>query len=135
MIARTQPKTWGIQRQLVSRFLLKPKHWYLQLCLINNGILPFTKACYDLCKCWKEKGQTRKISVKQLQWLRAQNTDAQNDGVLLSSCFSWYCRHDKGNITTNMQFRTNEKNNISLCRRKTQLLHTLTNEYTLYMWK
>ena len=67
----------------------------------------------ELCKCWKEKGQTRNISVEQLQWLRAQNADAQieNDGALCSKCLSRYYRRDKGTNTTNKQSRTNEKKN------------------------
>ena len=73
--------------------------------------MPFTKTRCELCKCWKEKGQTRKISVEQLQWLRAQNADAQieNDGALCSKCLSTYYRRDKGTNTTNKQSRTNEK--------------------------
>ena len=80
---------------------------------ISANIIPFTEASCELCKFWKEKGQTRKISVEQLQWLRAQNADAQieNDGNLCSKCLFRYYRRDKGTITTNKQSRTNEKKN------------------------
>ena len=60
-----------VQRHLVSRFLL------ITSCVlyIDIGIMPFTTACCELCKCWREKGQIRKISVNQLLWLRVKFTE------------------------------------------------------------
>ena len=46
---------------------------------------------------------------------RAQNTNVQNDDVHCSRSLSGYYRHDKGNLMTTLQPRTNEqKNNIVL---------------------
>ena len=46
---------------------------------------------------------------------RAQNKEIQIDGVHCSRCLSRYYRHDKGNFTTTIQSRTNEKkNNINV---------------------
>ena len=42
---------------------------------------------------------------------KAQNTEIQIDGVLCSRCLFRYYRHDKGNFTTTIQSRTNEKKN------------------------
>ena len=47
--------------------------------------------------------------------VRAQNKEIQIDGVHCSRCLSRYYRHDKGNFTTTIQSRTNEKkNNINV---------------------
>ena len=55
-----------------------------------------------------KKGQTRKITNGLA---RTQNTEIQIDGVLCSRCLSRYYRHDKGNFTTTIQSRMNEKKN------------------------
>ena len=61
----------------------------------------------------RKKGQTWKISVKQLQWLKTQNSDAhiENDYAQSSRCLSRYYGRDNCTTTTNMKFRTNEKKN------------------------
>ena len=77
---------------------------------VSACIMPFTKARCELCKCCKEKGPNMK-SVKQLQWLRTQKSDAhiENDYAQSSRYLSRYYGRDNGTTTTNIQFRTNEK--------------------------
>ena len=58
----------------------------------------------------KQEKQVLLVLRRSNDLARAQNTDVQNECVLCSRCLSRYS-HDKGNITTTIQSRTNEQKN------------------------
>lgn len=80
---------------------------------VKEGIMSFTKTRCELCKTLREKGQTRKITVKQLEWMKRKDINVDNDGVICSKCLSRFYREVKTRSTQELTNRTNkEKNNM-----------------------
>lgn len=57
--------------------------------------MPFTKTQCDLCRSFKAKGQTRKITVNQYEWVKKQSANVNRDGHMCSKCLSKYYRDIK----------------------------------------